>query len=247
MILENKVALVTGSSKGIGAAIALAYAAAGADVAVNYNRDQTGAEKIVKQIEKLGCRAKAYGADVSNAEQVKTMVSNISKEFGKIDILVNNAGITRDNIILRMKEEDWDQVIDTNLKSMFLCSKAVSKKMLKQRSGKIINITSVVGLIGNPGQVNYTAAKAGVLGLTKTLAKELGSIGVTVNAIAPGFIVSQMSDTVAEEVKEQMLKSIPLGRFGKPEDVADLAMFLSSDKSDYITGQVFNVDGGMVM
>lgn len=247
MILENKVALVTGSSKGIGAAIALAYAAAGADVAVNYNRDQAGAEKIVKQIEKLGCRAKAYGADVSNAEQVKAMVSSISKEFGKIDILVNNAGITRDNIILRMKEDDWDQVIDTNLKSMFLCSKAVSKKMLKQRSGKIINLTSVIGLIGNPGQVNYSAAKAGVLGLTKTLAKELGSIGVTVNAIAPGFIVSQMSDTVAEEVKEQMLKSIPLGRFGKPEDVADLALFLSSDKSDYITGQVFNVDGGMVM
>lgn len=247
MNLQGKVALVTGSSKGIGAAIALAYARAGADVLINYNRDQSGAEKIVQQIKQLGCRTKAYGADVSNAEQVKTMVSEIVKEFDKIDILVNNAGITRDNILFRMKENDWDQVIDTNLKSMFLCTKAVSKKMLKKRSGKIINITSVIGLIGNPGQVNYAAAKAGILGLTKTLAKELGPIGINVNAIAPGFIVTQMSDEIADELKEQMLNSIPLGRFGKPEDVADLALFLSSDKSDYITGQVFNVDGGMVM
>ena len=247
MNLQGKVALVTGSSKGIGAAIALVYARAGADVLINYNRDQMGAEKIVQEIEQLGCRTKAYGADVSDAKQVKEMISENVTQFGKIDILVNNAGITRDNLIFRMKEDAWDQVIDTNLKGMFLCTKEVSKKMLKQRSGKIINITSVIGLIGNPGQVNYAAAKAGILGLTKTLAKELAQVGINVNAIAPGFIVTQMSDEIPEEIKEQMLNSIPLGRFGKPEDVADLALFLSSDKSDYITGQVFNVDGGMVM
>lgn len=247
MNLNGKIALVTGSSKGIGAAIALAYAKAGADVAVNYNRDQAGAEEIVRQITEMGRKAKAYKADVAISEQVDTMIDAINTDFGRIDILVNNAGITRDTLLVRMKEDDWDQVMDTNLKSMFLCTKAVGKSMMKQRSGKIINVTSVVGLIGNPGQANYTAAKAGVLGFTKTVAKELGARGVQVNAIAPGFIMSQMTETLPEDVKEKMLASIPLGRFGKPEDVADLALFLASAQSDYITGQVFNVDGGMVM
>ncbi|AZR72748.1 3-oxoacyl-[acyl-carrier-protein] reductase [Anoxybacter fermentans] len=247
MNLNGKVAVVTGSSKGIGAAIALAYAKAGAEVAINYNRDKAGAEEIVRKIQAMGHKAKAYQADVSNPDQVKEFIDAVMNDFGKIDILVNNAGITRDTLLVRMKEEDWDRVMDVNLKSMFLCTKAVAKAMIKQRSGKIINITSVVGLIGNPGQANYTAAKAGVIGFTKTVAKELGPRGIQVNAIAPGFIISQMTESLPEKVKEKMLSSIPLGRFGKPEDVADLALFLASDKSDYITGQVFNVDGGMVM
>ncbi len=247
MNLEGKVAVVTGSSKGIGAAIALKLAQAGADVAVNYNRDQAGAEAVVRQIVDLGRKAKAYGADVAITEQVQGMFNAISEDFGKIDILVNNAGITRDTLLMRMKEDDWDKVIETNLKSMFLCTKAISKAMLKQRSGKIINITSVVGFIGNPGQANYAAAKAGVMGFTRTIAREFGSRGINVNAIAPGFIESQMTAELPDDVKETMFKSIPLGRFGKPEDVADLALFLASEKSDYITGQVFNVDGGMVM
>lgn len=247
MNLTGKIAVVTGSSKGIGAAIALAFAKAGADVAVNYARDKEGAEEIVKQIEEMGRRAKAYGADVSQADQVKDMFKAIEKDLGSVDILVNNAGVTKDALFIRMKEEDWDWVMDINLKGIFLCSKAVAKSMMKKRSGKVINISSVVGLIGNPGQANYTAAKAGVLGFTKTLARELGARGIQVNAIAPGFIESRMTDELPENVKETMLNNIPLGRFGKSEDVADLALFLASEKSDYITGQVFNVDGGMVM
>ncbi len=247
MNLSGKVAVVTGSSKGIGAAIALAYAKAGADVAINYGRDHEGAEKIVNQITELGRKSKAYSADVSDAEQVKTMMDSIYEDFGKIDILVNNAGITRDTLLMRMKEDDWDRVVDINLKGVFLFTKAVTKKMMKKRSGKIINITSVVGLVGNPGQANYTAAKAGVIGFTKTVAREFGSRGIQANAIAPGYILTKMTETLPEEAKETMLNSIPLGRFGKAENVADLALFLASDKSDYITGQVFNVDGGMVM
>lgn len=247
MNLNGKIAVVTGSSKGIGAAIALSLAKAGADVAVNYNRDQAGADEIVRQIMEMGRKAKAYKADVSIAAEVEQLTDAVIADFGRIDILVNNAGITRDTLLVRMKEEDWDQVLDTNLKSMFLCTKAVGKLMMKQRSGKIINITSVIGLIGNPGQANYAAAKAGVIGFTQTVAKELGSRGINVNAIAPGFIVSHMTEQLSEELKTKMLSSIPLGRFGKPEDVADLALFLASDQSDYITGQVFNVDGGMVM
>lgn len=247
MDLTGKIAVVTGSSKGIGAAIAVAFAEAGADVAVNYARDKAGADEVVKQIEALGRKAKAYGADVSKADQVKDMFDAIEKDLGSVDILVNNAGVTKDTLFVRMKEEDWDWVMDINLKGIFLCSKAVARSMMKKRSGKIINISSVVGLIGNPGQANYTAAKAGVLGFTKTLAKEFGSRGIQVNAIAPGFIMSRMTEDLPEDVKETMLNNIPLGRFGKPEDVADLAIFLASEKSDYITGQVFNVDGGMVM
>lgn len=247
MNLSGKVAVITGSSKGIGAAIGIAFAEAGADVVINYNRDQAGAEEVVRQITEMGRKAKAYKADVASGTEVEAFFEEVQKDFGKIDILVNNAGITRDTLLVRMKEEDWDEVMDTNLKSMFLCTRIVGKSMMKQRSGKIINITSVVGLIGNPGQANYTAAKAGTIGFTKTVAKELGSRGVQVNAIAPGFIVSRMTEALPEEVKNKMLSSIPLGRFGKPEDVADLALFLASDKSDYITGQVFNVDGGMVM
>lgn len=247
MNLEGKVALITGSSKGIGAAIALALAEAGADVAVNYNRDQIGAENIVQKIIDKGRRAKAYGANVADSELVQKMVNEVKDDFGKIDILVNNAGITRDALLVRMKDEDWDQVLDVNLKSIFLCTKYIGKMMMRQRSGKIINVTSVVGLIGNPSQANYSAAKAGVIGFTKTTAREFSSRGINVNAIAPGFIVSQMTEILSEKVKQNMLDSIPLGRFGKPEEVAELALFLASDKSNYITGQVFNVDGGMVM
>lgn len=247
MNLSGKVAVITGSSKGIGAAIGIAFAKAGADVVINYNRDQAGAEEVVRQITEMGRKAKAYKADVANSAEVEAFFDEVQKDFGKIDVLVNNAGITRDTLLVRMKEDDWDEVMDTNLKSMFLCTRAVAKSMMKQRSGKIINITSVVGLIGNPGQANYTAAKAGTIGFTKTVAKELAARGVQVNAIAPGFIISRMTDSLSEEVKNKMLSVIPLGRFGKPEDVADLALFLASDKSDYITGQVFNVDGGMVM
>lgn len=247
MNLSGKIAIVTGSSKGIGAAIALRLAKAGADIAVNYNRDQAGAEAVVRQIEAMGRKAKAYKSDVAQAVEVEQMMEAVIADFGRIDILVNNAGITRDTLLVRMKEEDWDQVLDTNLKSMFLCTKTVAKPMMKQRSGKIINITSVIGLIGNPGQANYAAAKAGVIGFTQTVAKELGSRGIHVNAIAPGFIISLMTEQLPEDLKTKMLSSIPLGRFGKPEDVADLALFLASDQSDYITGQVFNVDGGMVM
>lgn len=247
MNLSGKIAIVTGSSKGIGAAIALRLAKAGADIAVNYNRDQAGAEAVVRQIEAMGRKAKAYKSDVAQAVEVEQMMEAVIADFGRIDILVNNAGITRDTLLVRMKEEDWDQVLDTNLKSMFLCTKTVAKPMMKQRSGKIINITSVIGLIGNPGQANYAAAKAGVIGFTQTVAKELGSRGIHVNAIAPGFIISPMTEQLPEDLKTKMLSSIPLGRFGKPEDVADLALFLASDQSDYITGQVFNVDGGMVM
>lgn len=247
MDLTGQVAIITGSSKGIGAAIGLTFAKAGADVAINYNSDQAGAEEIVSQITAMGRKAKAYKADVSIAEEVENMFSAILTDFGRIDILVNNAGITRDNLLVRMKEGEWDDVMDANLKSVFLCTRLAAKSMMKQRRGKIINITSVVGLTGNPGQANYTAAKAGVVGFTKTIAKELGSRGIRVNAIAPGFILSRMTESLSDDIKNKMLSSIPLGRFGKPEDVADLALFLASDKSDYITGQVFNVDGGMVM
>ena len=247
MNLDGKVAVVTGSSRGIGSAIALAMAEAGADVIINYYSGEEEAQKMVEKVEAKGVKSKAYQADVSNADDVKKFIKAVKKDFGKIDIMVNNAGITRDTLLMRMKEKDWDRVLDVNLKSVFLCTKAVSRIMMKQRSGKIINISSVVGLIGNPGQANYTAAKAGVVGFTKTIARELGSRNVNVNAIAPGFIESDMTESLPEKVKEEMLNSIPLDRFGKPEDVADLALFLASDKSDYITGQVLNVDGGMVM
>lgn len=244
--LEGQVALVTGASRGIGRAIALALAAEGANVVVNYAQSATAAEEIVAQITADGGQALALQADVAQADQVDALISGTLDAFSRIDILVNNAGITRDTLLLRMKLEDWQAVIDLNLTGVFLCTKAVAKGMLKQRSGRIINIASVAGQMGNPGQANYSAAKAGVIGFTKTVAKELASRGVTVNAVAPGFIETDMTGHLPNT--EDILKFIPLGRFGKPDDIAGMVRFLAADPAAaYITGQVFNVDGGMVM
>jgi 3-oxoacyl-[acyl-carrier protein] reductase len=243
--LQDQVALVTGASRGIGRAIALALAQEGAKVVVNYSSSSAAAESVVAEIQQQGGEALALQADVSQTEQVDHLVEKTQEKWGKIDILVNNAGITKDNLLIRMKLEDWQAVLALNLTGVFLCTRAVGKLMLKQRRGRIINIASVSGQMGNPGQANYSAAKAGVIGLTKTLAKEFASRGITVNAVAPGFIETDMThDLKAEEI----LKLIPLGRFGKPEEVAQMVSFLASNPaSAYITGQVFNVDGGMVM
>jgi 3-oxoacyl-[acyl-carrier protein] reductase len=243
--LQDQVALVTGASRGIGRAIAFALAQEGAKVVVNYSSSEAAAESVVAEIQQQGGEALALQADVSQTEQVDHLVEKTQEKWGKIDILVNNAGITKDNLLIRMKLEDWQAVLALNLTGVFLCTRAVGKLMLKQRRGRIINIASVSGQMGNPGQANYSAAKAGVIGLTKTLAKEFASRGITVNAVAPGFIETDMThDLKAEEI----LKLIPLGRFGKPEEVAQMVSFLASNPaSAYITGQVFNVDGGMVM
>ncbi len=244
--LPGKVALVTGASRGIGRAIALALAAEGAKVAVNYATSSGAADAVVAEITAAGGEACALGADVSQADQVDNLIAAVTNKWGQIDVLVNNAGITRDTLLLRMKLEDWQTVIDLNLTGVFLCCRAVSKIMLKQKSGRIINITSVSGLMGNPGQANYSAAKAGVIGLTKTLAKEFASRGITVNAVAPGFIATDMTKDL--KGAEEVLKFIPLGRFGEAEEVAGMVRFLAADPAAaYITGQVMNVDGGMVM
>ncbi len=247
MILENKVVLVTGGSRGIGREIALEFAKNGADVIVNFAGNADRAETVVSEIKAIGQEAIAIQADVSNADDVQQLFKAAIEKFGKIDILVNNAGITRDNLLMRMKEAEWDDVINTNLKGVFLCTKAATRPMMKQRSGKIINITSIVAISGNPGQANYVAAKSGVIGLTKTSARELASRGITVNAIAPGFITTDMTETLTEEIKQEMLKQIPLARFGEPKDIAKVALFLASDAADYLTGQTIHVDGGMVM
>lgn len=246
-MLSNKVALVTGASRGIGKAIALDLAKNGASVAVNYAGNEAKANEVVDEIKGNGGHAIAIKADVSNSDDVQQMVKEVIKEFGQLDILVNNAGITRDNLLMRMKDSEWDDVIDTNLKGVFLCTKAVTRQMMKQRNGRIINITSVVGVSGNPGQANYVAAKAGVIGLTKTTAKELASRNITVNAVAPGFITTDMTDELNEEIKADLLKQIPLATLGEPSDIANTVTFLASEKSKYITGQTLHVNGGMVM
>lgn len=247
MKLEGKTAVVTGASRGIGRSIALQLAKEGANVVVNYSGNEQKANEVVAEVEQFGRKSIAIQANVSNSEQVDAMIKQTIETFGQIDILVNNAGITRDMLLMRMKEEDFDAVIETNLKGVFLCTKAVTRPMLKKRSGRIVNIASVVGLMGNPGQANYVAAKAGVIGLTKTTAKELASRGITVNAVAPGFIATDMTDTLKEEYKDELLKQIPLARLGEPEDIAKMVAFLCSEDASYVTGQTINVDGGMVM
>lgn len=244
---EGKAAIVTGASRGIGREIALQLGREGAKVAVNYSGSQEKAEEVVALIQEAGGEAFAIQADVSNAESVKNLIDETMKQFGSLDILVNNAGITKDNLLMRMKEDEWDSVIDTNLKGVFLCTKAVTRQMMRQRAGKIVNVASIVGVSGNPGQANYVAAKAGVIGLTKTSAKELASRNIYVNAVAPGFIATEMTEELPEDVKEQMLATIPLAKLGEAKHVARTVLFLLSEDADYITGQTIHVDGGMVM
>lgn len=246
-MLENKVALVTGASRGIGKQIALSLAAEGAMVIVNYNGSKERAVETVLEIEQAGGKAIAYQCNVADDTACQEMVQNIIKTYERVDILVNNAGITRDNLLMKMTEEDFDQVIDINLKGTFHTIRHLSRYFLKQRSGKIINISSVSGIMGNAGQANYSASKAGVIGLTKSVARELSSRGITVNAVAPGMVDTEMTEVLSENVKEQMLQQIPLKKMGTTKNIADAVVFLASDKADYITGQVIAVDGGMTM
>src|SRR5437899_3207643 len=244
--LANQIAVVTGAGRGIGRAIALKFAAEGADV-VCVSRTAENSAKVAEEVRGLGRKAWAMAVDVADANSVSAAGEKILAEAGRVDILVNNAGVTRDGLLMRMSDEDWDTVLDTNLKGAFLFCKALTRAFVKQRSGRIINITSVIGLIGNAGQCNYAASKAGLIGFTQSLAREVASRGVTVNAIAPGFIETDMTAVLNEQLKSEVLKSIPLGVFGKPEDIADAALFLASAQARYVTGQVLTVDGGMVM
>lgn len=243
----TKSALVTGASRGIGRSIALQLAEEGYNVAVNYAGSKEKAEAVVEEIKAKGVDSFAIQANVADADEDKAMIKEVVSQFGSLDVLVNNAGITRDNLLMRMKEQEWDDVIDTNLKGVFNCIQKATPQMLRQRSGAIINLSSVVGAVGNPGQANYVATKAGVIGLTKSAARELASRGITVNAVAPGFIVSDMTDALSDELKEQMLTQIPLARFGQDTDIANTVAFLASDKAKYITGQTIHVNGGMYM
>ena len=247
MNLENKIALITGGSRGIGRAVALELAKFGVNIGISYVSNGDKANEVLQEIREHGVKAVAVQANVSLEEDVTHMVKTVEKELGAIDILVNNAGVTKDNLLIRMKTDEWEEVMDVNLKGSFLCTKAVARGMMKKRYGKIINITSVVGIMGNPGQGNYSASKAGVIGFTKSMAKELSSRGIRVNAIAPGFIETDMTDVLKDEIKDDMLKAIPLNSLGKPEDIANVVVFLASDRSDYITGQVINVDGGLLI
>lgn len=246
-MFSEKVALVTGGSRGIGRAVALELARNGVKVAVNFAGNEKKAQEVVEEIEAMGVSAIKIQANVSSEAEVKSMIKQVIDSFGQLDILVNNAGITRDNLLMRMKETEFDEVIQTNLKGVFLCMKAVTRQMMKQRSGKIINIASVVGISGNAGQANYVAAKAGVIGMTKTAAKELAPRNILVNAVAPGFITTDMTDQLPEEMREELLKMIPLQRLGVSEDIAKTVRFLASEDANYITGQTIQVDGGMVM
>ena len=243
--LDGKRALVTGASRGIGRAIALRLAAEGASVAVNYHSGENEAASVVSEITASGGSAIAFQASVASAEEANRLVDATVEALGGIDILVNNAGITRDNLLMRLSEDDWDAVLDTNLKGAFLCTKAAIRPMLRQRSGRIVNMSSIVAITGNPGQANYAAAKAGLIGFTKTIAREVASRGITVNALAPGFIETQMVEAIPEDLRKQILERIPLGQFGTPDDVARSVVFLVSDDGAYITGQVIGIDGGL--
>ena len=245
MLLKDKVTIITGGARGIGKEIALRFAQEGAKIVIcDINEEELSKAKL--EVQKLDKDVKTFKVDVSNFKEVEEMVGNVLDNYQHIDILINNAGITRDSLILRMEEEDWDKVIAVNLKSVFNCTKAVAKIMLKQRGGRIINISSIIGIIGNFGQANYSASKAGIIGFTKSVAKELASRGITVNAIAPGFIQTEMTERLPQEIKDEMLKRIPVGRFGTPRDIAEVALFLATESSSYITGQVIVVDGGMI-
>jgi 3-oxoacyl-[acyl-carrier protein] reductase len=243
--MKGKTALVTGGSRGIGREIALGLASRGCNVAITFSGSEIPAAQVVIELENLGIKAISVKADTRIPSLVEAMVKEVEDKLGKIDILVNNAGITKDNLLIRMSEDDWDQVLDVNLKGAFLTSKAVAKGMMKSRYGKIINISSVVGVMGNPGQANYSASKAGLIGLTKSLAKELASRGIRVNAIAPGFVNTDMTEALKEDVREAMIKAIPLGYFAGPKEISSLVNFLAGEESDYITGQVIQIDGGM--
>jgi 3-oxoacyl-[acyl-carrier protein] reductase len=245
--MDKLVCLVTGASSGIGRQIALDFAKAGYDLVLNYSTNAMSAMEVAKECESFGSKTLVLGFDVSKGEEVETSIQTVIHTFGKIDVLINNSGITRDGLVLRMKESDFEDVIDINLKGAFNCSKAVLKHMFKARCGKIINMTSVIGLIGNAGQANYAASKAGLIGLTKSLAKECATRNINVNAIAPGFIQTRMTDQLSDELKQSILKQIPNGRFGSCEDISNCALFLASNKANYINGQVIQVDGGMVM
>ena len=247
MNLSNKVAIVTGGGRGIGQAIALKLAEVGATVVINDVGEAEPAESVAEEIKAMGGQSLAILADVSSAEDVTRLVETTVSTYGKVDILVNNAGITRDHLLLRMTDEDWDKVLRVNLKSVFLCTRAVLKHMAKQRWGRIISISSVVGVVGNPGQANYASAKAGIIGFTRTVAKEVASRGITANAIAPGFIETGMTQQLKEEWKQELRKRIPAGCFGSPRDVAEAVAFLASEEARYITGQVLGVDGGMAI
>jgi 3-oxoacyl-[acyl-carrier protein] reductase len=246
-MLKGKTAVVTGASRGIGKAIALKLAEKGVNLILNYNSSIDAVKEVISEIEAAGAKAVAVQGDVSKFEEAEKIIKAAVENFGSLDILVNNAGITKDGLLLRMKEEDFDRVISVNLKGTFNCTKHASAVMLKQKSGKIINISSVVGVTGNAGQANYAAAKAGIIGFTKSAAKEFGTRGITVNAVAPGFIQTDMTDVLSDKVKEGIINNIPLKALGKPEDIANAVCFLASDEASYITGQVLNVDGGMVM
>ncbi|PNV79844.1 MAG: beta-ketoacyl-ACP reductase [Dictyoglomus turgidum] len=244
-MLKDRVALVTGGSRGIGRAIVLSFAKEGAKVLINYKGNEKAAMETLEEVKKIGGEGEVFKADVSIEEEVDKMFNFVLEKWGRLDILVNNAGIIRDNLLIRMKSEEWDQVINTNLKGVFYCTRSAVKIMLKQRYGRIINISSVIGLRGNIGQANYAAAKAGIIGFTKAVAKEVASRGITVNAVAPGFILTDMTEVLSEEMKKKALEEIPMGRFGDPKDVASAVKFLASDEAGYITGVVLSIDGGL--
>ena len=246
-MLSGKCAIITGASRGIGKAIALKLASLGANIVLNYRSSEKEAIEVENKIKEMGVEVLSVKGDISKLEEVENLVAKAKEKFGTIDIMVNNAGITKDTLLLRMKEEDFDSVIDINLKGVFNCLKSITPIMVRQKHGKIINLSSVVGISGNAGQVNYAASKAGVIGMTKSLAKEVGSRGINVNAVAPGFIKTDMTNELGDKFKEEAKKNIPLKRFGEPEDVAEVVAFLASESSNYVTGQVIHVDGGMLM